>query len=148
MSYISIIDNINNKSETVNSIKTNDILMDNMDNMDSESRGIAEKFLKEYREYSKKTDKLLNNFSIENPIIHNIYNIEPSTPGVITICSFFLSIGFITYTVRKNNIPDNIPKKVLISSSSSDSISSAENIEVINNNSSENKQTSFFSYFS
>ena len=47
MSYISIIDNINNKSETVNSIKTNDILMDNMDNMDSESRGIAEKFLKE-----------------------------------------------------------------------------------------------------
>ena len=145
MSYISIIDNINNKSETVNSIKTNDILMDNMDNMDSESRGIAEKFLKEYREYSKKTDKLLNNFSIENPIIHNI---DPPTPGIITICSFFLSIGFITYTVRKNNIPDNIPKKVLISSSSSDSISSAENIEVINNNSSENKQTSFFSYFS
>ena len=145
MSYISIIDNINNKSETVNSIKTNDILMDNMDNMDSESRGIAEKFLKEYREYSKKTDKLLNNFSIENPIIHNI---EPPTPGIITICSFFLSIGFITYTVRKNNIPDNIPKKVLISSSSSDSISSAENIEVIHNNSSENKQTSFFSYFS
>jgi len=141
MSYISIIDNINNKSETVNSIKMNDILMDNIDIMDSESRGIAEKFLKEYREYSKKTDKLLNNFSIENPIIHNI---EPPTPGIITICSFFLSIGFITYTVRKNNIP----RKVLISSSSSDSISSAENIEVIHNNSSENKQTSFFSYFS
>ena len=145
MSYISIIDNINNKSETDTGINNNNDKL--MDNVDSENKEIVKIFLKEYREYSKKTDKLLDNLSIEKtiiPNIYNIYNIEPQSPGIITICSFFLSIGFITYTVRKNNIPE----KVLINSSSSDSISSVENIEDINDNSSENKQTGFFSYFS